>query len=245
MVFREKRTFNDDSTLLCKTCNTNICVGTGGLANLEIHKKSKKCSKLAEKTKAEKEEEKKKGKHSLRSFFGPVQPKRLVAPTTRPPPKVIPTGPHHMLRDARPLQVQEKVLQHGQCVHTTELLERLQAAANRIPRSIALAGDDHPLAIFSADPKATVPIGLDCWEEILNPMMKQAFGWGSELSGDMMKWKWAAQRGPKGIDGFIEFIKFCVINCGLNGTLIEPKVTLLINAIANEYVSFHSPWLIN
>ena len=164
--------FNDDSTLLCETCNTNIRVGTGGLVNLDIHKKSKKYSKLAEKTKAEKEEEKKKGKHSLRSSFSPVQPKELVAPTTRPPPKVIPTRPHHV----QSLQVQELV-QHGQCAHATKLLERLQAATNRIPRSTALAGDNHPLAIFSADLKATVPIGLDCWEEILNPMMKQAFGW--------------------------------------------------------------------
>jgi len=139
--FRAKSAFNDDSTLLCEICNTNIRVGTGGLANLEIHKKSKKCTKLAEKTKAEKEKEVKKGKNSLQSFFGLAQPKKFITPTTQAPPKVIPTkGPHH----AQPLRVQEPVLQPGQCAHATELLERLQAAANRIPSSTALAGDDHP-----------------------------------------------------------------------------------------------------
>ena len=98
--------------------------------------------------------------------------------------------------------------------------------------------------MFASDPKATVPIGLDCWEEAINPMMKQAFGWGSGMNGDAKR-VCATQRGPKGIDGFIEFIKFCVTNCGLNGALIEPKVMFLIGAIDDAYVRFNPSQFMN
>ena len=35
---------------------------------------------------------------------------------------------------------------------------------------------DHPLAVFAGDPSLCVNIGADCWE-VVNPMMKAAFGW--------------------------------------------------------------------
>jgi len=50
----------------------------------------------------------------------------------------------------------------------------------RIPETAPLTDDTNPLAIFSGDPDACVPPDVDCWEDVVNPMMKAAFGWGND-----------------------------------------------------------------
>jgi len=42
---------------------------------------------------------------------------------------------------------------------------------------------DHPLAVFARDPTAYSNDECDDWEEVVNPLIKQAFGWGIDDKG--------------------------------------------------------------
>jgi hypothetical protein len=67
--------------------------------------------------------------------------------------------------------------------------------------------------------------------------MKAAFGWALDRA-DGKTWEGKIQRGRNGIDGFLLFLRFCVLNCGLEASLIETKVEFLLGAINNQYVTF-------
>lgn len=69
----------------------------------------------------------------------------------------------------------------------------------------------------------------DDWEEILNPKMKSAFGWGRESVDEGF-----ARRGLNGLDGFLRFLEYFVTWRGLKGALIETKVVTLLEAIEKE-----------
>ena len=45
-----------------------------------------------------------------------------------------------------------------------------------------------------------------------------------------------ATKGNNGIEGFLKFIEFFVMNCGLLGALIEMKCKTLLKAIDDGYV---------
>ena len=68
-------------------------------------------------------------------------------------------------------------------------------------------------------------------------MMKAAFGWELDRA-DGKTWEGKIQWGKNGIDGFLLFLHFCVLNCGLEASLIEMKVEFLLGAINNQYVAF-------
>ena len=89
-----------------------------------------------------------------------------AAPIPQPSTSEVPSAP----------SVQPIPLRKG-CVLALELLDKLEKNARRIPEMLLVAGDDHPLAIFSGDPAQHVMSGINCWE-VVNPMMKAAFGWG-------------------------------------------------------------------
>jgi len=112
-------------------------------------------------------------------------------------------------------------------------MRHLKEKVEEMPKDVELAQLDHPLAAFSGDP-ANCALGSfeDDWEEVLNPRMKQAFGWGEDRVG----WDFA-QRGETGLDGFLKFVGHFVDHRGLLGVLIKTKVTVLLKAIAKKYVS--------
>jgi len=76
-----------------------------------------------------------------------------------------------------------------------------------------LASNDHPLAIFSRDPAACISPGLDDWEDVLNPMMKKAFGWGASVE-KIQSLKGLAQSGLNGLDGFYKFMGYFITRRG-------------------------------
>ena len=73
--------------------------------------------------------------------------------------------------------------------------------------------------------------GEDDWP-ILNGMLKTAFGWGeAEMAAaipDMLN------RGTLGLDGFAKFMRFFINERGLEGTLFETKINVLIKELGNQ-----------
>jgi hypothetical protein len=71
----------------------------------------------------------------------------------------------------------------------------------RIPSSELEAALSHQLSTFSVNPSSCIVQGNNDWEDILNLMMKGAFGWGEDAmckaAKEMMHW------GQCGLDGFI------------------------------------------
>jgi hypothetical protein len=104
----------------------------------------------------------------------------------------------------------------------------------RIPHTVPAADEKHPLAIFSGNPADHIDANLDDWEDILNPMMHRAFGYGAtaEVLAGLVR------RGKYGLDGFCQFMGYFVAHRGLQGGLLEGKVNVLLAAINSECVTY-------
>ena len=121
------------------------------------------------------------------------------------------------------------------CAIAAELLSRLQIAVERIPSDNPLATAEHRLNEFSKDPSTVVQGPADDdWEEVLNPMMKRAFGWGEDAT--RVAAKEMLQRGQYGLDGFLAFIRYFVMRRGLKGGMFEPKVTAILEELETSCV---------
>jgi hypothetical protein len=121
------------------------------------------------------------------------------------------------------------------CAVAKQLLQRLQDKIKHIPDTVPPADEAHPLAAFAANPADHVSLDQDDWEDILNPMMHQAFGYGA-AAGDRRELRGWARRGEYGLDGFHHFMEYFVIHRRLQGGLFEGKVEILLAAIDFECV---------
>lgn len=109
------------------------------------------------------------------------------------------------------------------------LLSKIRKGIERIPNTELPATPEHRLHEFGGDPSSCVHPEVEDWEDLLNPMMKRAFGWGDhqmkESARDML------HRGQYGLDGFINFIEYFVTRHGLMGGLIETKLGAVLEAL--------------
>lgn len=110
-----------------------------------------------------------------------------------------------------------------------------------------LATPAHRLSIFSVDPRSCVA-NLEEAPEVdfeddwffLNSMLKTAFGWGeSEMRENM---KEMMNRGEHGLDGFIRFFKYFVLQRGLEGVMIEAKIDGRIPDIKPDIFTHWQPY---
>ncbi|KAH9050407.1 hypothetical protein EDB83DRAFT_2522604 [Lactarius deliciosus] len=132
------------------------------------------------------------------------------------------------------------------CQKGIELLNKLKAALTWIPNSVPLATSEHRLSIFSVDPRscvASLEQGLEVDSEddwmVLNSMMKTAFGWGeSEMQKNT---KEMLNRGAHGLNGFVRFFKYFILQRGLQGMMIEMKVNGLLCEIEDQYAPVPVP----
>ena len=127
------------------------------------------------------------------------------------------------------------------CPKGVGLLNKLEAALMQIQDNIPLATPAHRLSTFSANPCPWVThleqdpemdFEDDCMA--VNSMPKTVFGWGeSSAQGNV---KEMVNRGIHGLDGFVQFFKYFVLQRGLEGGLIEPKIEVLLCEIENQYM---------
>lgn len=94
------------------------------------------------------------------------------------------------------------------------------------------ASDYDALTIFSARPSdfndTSIPSG-ELWEEVVNKILKSAFGWGVEGNMDNI-----ICRGRKGLDGLADFAKYFIVKQGVNEALFEGKLLYLMTALEEK-----------
>ncbi|KAF8240310.1 hypothetical protein L208DRAFT_1022027, partial [Tricholoma matsutake] len=170
----------------CLDCEQGIQVGTAGSKNLEIHRAERERKAQAWR------KPKEKWNGLLHAFFRPtaaVNPSTVSAPLRIHAPEVpsaasltedhaepqsLPSTTLHAAPDTPP----EGLEGDNVCPMAVKLLCELQAGVERIPADKPKAIPSHRLSAFSVDPSSCIGQGDDDWEDILNPMMKGAFGWG-------------------------------------------------------------------
>lgn len=174
---------------------------------------------------------------SLHSFFkarAAPNPPLVSAPAPIHAPKVGAEQTADADDNLRPLEVMPRsdstTDDADACVIASELLSQLHIAIERIPSETPLATVGNPLSEFSKDPSTPVQgPAVGNWEEVLNPMMKRAFGWGEDAmhaaAKGMMQW------GQYGLDGFLAFIGYFVMWCGLKGGMFESKVKAILEEL--------------
>ena len=175
---------------------THINCGTVGLANLEKHHGEKKvCQEnKAKHAKEELQSQKQKRNGSLLDFF--KRPKTTHIPSTVSNPEPIHSNSFAPEKDTDMAAVTVTNTQCEGAVSpskpevepaSSSFLERFQYLINNLPETIPEGSDYDALAIFSARPSdfndTSIPSG-ELWEEVVNKILKSAFGWGVEGNMD-------------------------------------------------------------
>ena len=115
------------------------------------------------------------------------------------------------------------------CQRGLQLLQDLEAAINQIPSDIPNATPEDCLSVFAVDPRACVAETEEEDWPILSTMLKSSFGWGeTEMAASIPQ---MLKRGEYGLDGFVRFLKFYVVERSLQGVMFEMKVEALVREL--------------
>ena len=127
----------------------------------------------------------------------------------------------------------EGMQEHQGCLLGWEIVDRLRLAAQTIKLDIPIAEEGDEISMYAGRANAEAHcIGVDDEEvwEIINPALDRLLGFGRPMNEIQS----IIRRGPKGIDGFCEYLQYLIAEKGLKGGLIEGKVSVLIDAIGKE-----------
>ena len=109
------------------------------------------------------------------------------------------------------------------------LLDRLQAAIGNIPCNIPEGKQGDELASFNRNAGLMACAGIplnELWEN-LNPSLDRLLGFRRPMNEIQA----IIRRGPMGVEGFVEYLQVLVEEGGVVGSLIEGKVSTLVDAI--------------
>ena len=219
-----------------------VQVGTAGHKNLDTHRASKACHTRA---KVNGWQRVSKPDQVLESFFTPrtpLSPSRVSAPApVHATEAIIVQAPELVHPIANALQgssmttLMTTAIQPSSdtnmkiCQRGLQLLRGLEVATNRIPSDIPSATPEDLLSVFVIDPcHCVAEPGEDDWP-ILNTMLKSSFGWEEvEMAAAIPQ---MLKHGEYGLDGFIKFMMYFVVNRGLQGVMFETKVKALIREL--------------
>lgn len=107
----------------------------------------------------------------------------------------------------------------------SSLVQKLRQISDLIPLDVPEATEENALAHL-ADPAALDNSEIaseDLWEELLNPVLKAALGWGVETSLDAV-----VRRGRFGFPGLVKFVEYFTETRGVDVALFEGKLSHLI-----------------
>ncbi|KAG6848163.1 hypothetical protein H0H93_002810, partial [Arthromyces matolae] len=205
-----------DGTVECPDCGTIVQCGKVGISNLEKrHRGSEVCKKTA--FKRSKNSQKKNT-----SILGFLIPKPVKTPSLVQIPPLL--GQSSEIETRTPIEEHiPKSPQHD------DFFDQLRLLVSRLPESVPEALLTDGLAEFSGDPAIAVDPALSgdvIWEEMLNQMLKRHLGYGktSDLTAII-------RRGELGMDGFIRFMEYFVIERGVSADLIKQKLEHLMETI--------------
>ncbi|KAF8230110.1 hypothetical protein L208DRAFT_1283552, partial [Tricholoma matsutake] len=220
--------FTEQSTLQCPACSIDIHVGMGRHKNLDIHKGSKACQ-------IEYPMVNQKPNQSLLKFFKPnvpqnaplvSQPLPIHAPDIRSRQLITPTN---NLKVQVATTRSEELPHAPVCLTSAQALEPISDICQSAP-----ATTEHCLFCFGEDPAKSIDPNRDNWEDLLNPMLKNAFGWGEEEMHESVKEM--MNRGNYGLDGFVRFLLYFMMYRGLKGGMFESKVVAVLEELELKYV---------
>lgn len=228
-------TVDIDDTVQCPDCQKGIRVGKGGMRNYDTqHYNSAQCKK----DRASKAKKKKAGSglQKIASFFTSTPAAPSVPSTVKKPPLVISTAPishippiSNIPRAAIiPSDSHSSSSQHNTdvvpCPLALRLLADLKEASLHLPHTVAEAQEDDVLAQF--DVKAPEVPQLDAWE-VLDRKLNNALGWGATAEAIVP----IVRRGEKGVEALHQYIERFVLVYGVEGALLEGKISALLKAI--------------
>jgi hypothetical protein len=113
-------------------------------------------------------------------------------------------------------------------------IEKFIYLARNLPNTIPEASDNDKFAEFGGDPVDLDDITVDkndLWEEEINPRLKRVLGWGTEEKMEDL-----VRRGRNGVEGLAIYMKYCVEERGVDGSLFEGKLSHLMSALEAMYV---------
>lgn len=191
-----------------------VQVGTAGHKNLDAHRALKAChaaTHMCEKAACQRPL---KPNQVLETFFKPRAPLN--------PPRVSALAPLHAAEASKQL-----ICQRG-----LHLFQDLEASINQIPIDVPNATPEDCLSVFAADPYACVAESEEEDWPILNAMLKSSFGWGeTEMATVIPK---MLKRGEYGLDRFVRFMRFYVVERSLQGVLFEMKIEALLRELESQ-----------
>ncbi|KAG6822744.1 hypothetical protein H0H92_012734, partial [Tricholoma furcatifolium] len=213
-------TIDENDTVECVDCGTIVHCGKVGISNLaKRHVGSKACREAAAKRDRS-------GQKKNMSILGFLRPKATHISSLAPPP---PTP----LGIASPSSTQPEKIPEDGCTpsqnHHVHFLHKLRSLVAHLPHSVPEAGPDDKLADFSGDPARAVDsrlTGEEIWEEMLNQALKNCLGYGK--SHDLTN---IIKRGALGMNGFIRFIEYFVLQRAVPEALVEQKLEHLIESL--------------
>jgi hypothetical protein len=209
---------------ICPDCLTRVNCGPSGLGNLEKQHRGTKICK--EKQARLNKEAKKKRDGNILSFF--KKPKAAPVPSTVSHSKLVQS--YKVPHTVNPAISQspegpEPIITGG------NFLEKFHNLIQRLPDSIPEASEYDKLAFLSGNPADHDNPNLkgdELWE-VVNPLLKEALGWGMEGNMDEI-----IRRGRNGLDGLENFMKHFVVKRGVSIGLFEGKLSYLLSKVEEK-----------
>ncbi|KAJ7598482.1 hypothetical protein C8J56DRAFT_1039361 [Mycena floridula] len=124
-----------------------------------------------------------------------------------------------------PIIINPSISDKPPCPLTLELVDNLESKVLALPDSIPIADDSYPLAWLSGDPNKLVVVGNKPMWEVWDRKLSNA------LPQNRDDLKELVFRGEKGLIGLVRILRRLVERHGIEGALLEGKITRMMEAI--------------
>ncbi|GLB44007.1 hypothetical protein LshimejAT787_1501910 [Lyophyllum shimeji] len=225
---------------ICPDCGMRVNCGSVGLPNLDKrHRGTKVCLKR-QATQAQAGKGKKNA--SIMSF---LRPKPVPVPSTVTAPALVGGAGASLLsepaREAEEILLAPSHASPSSKPDEVPILQMLRVLVSRIPDTVPEATHDDALAVFGGDPASFIDPepemdGDDIWQGMMNATLKRVFGWQTEVDLTTV-----IKRGPLGMDGFVRFIEYYIVDRGVPAALLEGKLEHLLDTLEKMAGVEHSP----
>ena len=107
-----------------------------------------------------------------------------------------------------------------------DLLHQIQSLVAQLLEAVPEATCLDTVAGFSGDPCVLTNNPDKAWE-VVNGVLHSTLGWNTPVE-ELVK---LIRCGPLGVEGFVSWIKVCVLHMGINGCLLEGRLEWMLEAV--------------